>query len=204
MSSETSTDTDRSVRLRSDVKLAPDAAQHGLQPWQFFVLAALGCATAATFLARGQGYLPILLHLRADGGDRCCVGLAVAAADPAARVRPGRSDDDGRAADARGARAREAPGPARYQGARVRPGDGEALRVGLAGDVRPAAGAGRAPDASARRRRRIPRAGRTGTGEAARDYGGRPRRTPAARFCAACGTARDADAKFCKNCGTKL
>jgi hypothetical protein len=27
---------------------------------------------------------------------------------------------------------------------------------------------------------------------------------PAARFCAACGTARDADAKFCKNCGTKL
>jgi len=28
--------------------------------------------------------------------------------------------------------------------------------------------------------------------------------TPAARFCSACGTARDADAKFCKNCGAKL
>ena len=27
---------------------------------------------------------------------------------------------------------------------------------------------------------------------------------PVARFCASCGTARDADAKFCKNCGTKL
>ena len=27
---------------------------------------------------------------------------------------------------------------------------------------------------------------------------------PVARYCAACGTARDADAKFCKNCGTKL
>jgi len=26
----------------------------------------------------------------------------------------------------------------------------------------------------------------------------------AARFCAACGTARDADARFCKNCGTKF
>ena len=26
----------------------------------------------------------------------------------------------------------------------------------------------------------------------------------AARFCAACGAARDADAKFCKNCGTRL
>src|SRR4249920_2319162 len=45
MSSETSTETSR-----------PD---QGLQAWQFFVLAALGCATAATFLARGQGYLPI-------------------------------------------------------------------------------------------------------------------------------------------------
>ena len=27
---------------------------------------------------------------------------------------------------------------------------------------------------------------------------------PAARFCAACATANDADARFCKNCGTKL
>jgi membrane protease subunit (stomatin/prohibitin family) len=27
---------------------------------------------------------------------------------------------------------------------------------------------------------------------------------PVVRFCSACGTERDADAKFCKNCGTKL
>jgi hypothetical protein len=49
MSSETST----KVRLKPDP--TTDAADAGLQPWQFFVLAALGCATAVTFMARGQG-----------------------------------------------------------------------------------------------------------------------------------------------------
>ena len=51
MSSATSTD-DRSVRLQAD---------QGLQPWQFFVLAALGCATAVTFMARGQGPTAVIL-----------------------------------------------------------------------------------------------------------------------------------------------
>ena len=32
-----------------------------LQPWQFFVLAALGCATAVTFISRGQGITTVLL-----------------------------------------------------------------------------------------------------------------------------------------------
>ena len=71
MSSETSTDKVRlkpdtteagsSVRLQPDrgpsVRLQPD---HGLQPWQFFVLAALGCATAVTFIARGQSVTSIV------------------------------------------------------------------------------------------------------------------------------------------------
>ncbi len=34
-----------------------------LQPWQFFTLAALGCATAVTFLVRGQGVTPVVLLL---------------------------------------------------------------------------------------------------------------------------------------------
>jgi hypothetical protein len=53
MSSGTST---KAVRLKADA--APDP---GLQPWQFFVLAALGCATAVTFIARGQGPAAIIL-----------------------------------------------------------------------------------------------------------------------------------------------
>ena len=40
--------------------------------------------------------------------------------------------------------------------------------------------------------------------EVARRLGTAETESPAARFCAACGTARDADAKFCKNCGAKL
>jgi hypothetical protein len=44
------------VRVKADA--APDP---GLQPWQFFVLAALGCATAVTFVARGQGPAAIIL-----------------------------------------------------------------------------------------------------------------------------------------------
>src|SRR5260370_9423808 len=46
-----------------------------LQPWQFFVLAALACATAVTFLARGQGLTPVIL-LTVLMGTAAFVGLA--------------------------------------------------------------------------------------------------------------------------------
>ena len=69
MSSETST---KGVRLKPDttdggvghsggVRLQPDPSDAGLQPWQFFMLAALGCATAVTFMARGQGPTAVIL-----------------------------------------------------------------------------------------------------------------------------------------------
>ena len=41
------------------VRLQPNQA--ALQPWQFFVLAALACATAVTYFARGQGVLAVAL-----------------------------------------------------------------------------------------------------------------------------------------------
>jgi hypothetical protein len=56
MSSETSTSK---VRLKPD--RGTDQTDPGLQPWQFFVLAALGCATAVTFMARGQGATAVVL-----------------------------------------------------------------------------------------------------------------------------------------------
>jgi hypothetical protein len=40
---------------------SPAAGEQGLQPWQFFVLAALGCATAVTFMARNQGPTRVVL-----------------------------------------------------------------------------------------------------------------------------------------------
>ena len=56
MSSGTSTE----VRLKPDTT-REDRANESLQPWQFFVLAALGCATAVTYVARGQGFTSVIL-----------------------------------------------------------------------------------------------------------------------------------------------
>ncbi|MBI3491455.1 MAG: zinc ribbon domain-containing protein [Acidobacteria bacterium] len=59
MSSATSTEK---VRLRPDAAAErPTTNDQRLQPWQFFVLAALGCATAVTFIARGQGVTVVVL-----------------------------------------------------------------------------------------------------------------------------------------------
>lgn len=52
-----------------------DKAQ-GLQPWQFFVLAGLGCATAVTFIARGRDVTSIIL-LSVLMGAAALAGLAV-------------------------------------------------------------------------------------------------------------------------------
>ena len=41
-------------------EISTDKTQ-GLQPWQFFVLAGLGCATAVTFIARGRDVTSIIL-----------------------------------------------------------------------------------------------------------------------------------------------
>ena len=66
MSSETSTKPARPT---------PDGSNAGLQPWQFFVLAALGCATAVTFMARGQGPAAVIL-LGVLMGTAALVGYA--------------------------------------------------------------------------------------------------------------------------------
>src|SRR5260370_41787062 len=72
---DTSPDT-RSVRLPPAFAgdKEPDAST--LQPWQFFVLAALACATAVTFLARGQGITTVVL-LTLLMGATALVGVAV-------------------------------------------------------------------------------------------------------------------------------
>jgi hypothetical protein len=53
MSSAISTDA-ADARVRS-------ASESALQPWQFFVLVALACATTVTFFARGQGVVAVVL-----------------------------------------------------------------------------------------------------------------------------------------------
>src|SRR5580704_13487068 len=63
MSSGIST-SEGGARAVESVRPKPDAtidARDGLEPWQFFVLAALGCATAVTFVARGRGVTSVVL-----------------------------------------------------------------------------------------------------------------------------------------------
>ena len=73
MSSEISTDPARLKANTADAPPKPDAS--ALEPWQFFVLAALGCATAALFASRGQGVTAIVL-LTLLMGATALVGIA--------------------------------------------------------------------------------------------------------------------------------
>ncbi|HKT79878.1 MAG TPA: zinc ribbon domain-containing protein [Vicinamibacterales bacterium] len=84
MSSETSTrGADRGARLGSPASLGSDvelsavneAADQSLQPWQFFVLAGLTCATIVTFIVRGEGLTTVIL-LTLIMGTVAVLGLA--------------------------------------------------------------------------------------------------------------------------------
>lgn len=70
MSSETSTE-----RGRERPDHTTSDAQSRMHPWQFFLLAGLGCATAVTFLARNQGVMSVLL-LSILMGTTAIVGYA--------------------------------------------------------------------------------------------------------------------------------
>jgi hypothetical protein len=192
MSSETSTEK---VRLKADAT--------GLQPWQFFVLAALGCATAVTFMARGQGVAAVIL-LGVLIATVALVGMAALRA-----LRPLVSPEDDRTVMI-----------------------GERTRVALEREKMLALRSikelefdramGKLSDAdwqemSSRLRVRAARLMRqldAGTGyreQIEKDLGKRlggqaaAQAKPAAeRACAACSTANDHDARFCKSCGAKL
>src|SRR5262249_30087029 len=71
MSSATSTEKVRLAPDANKISIGPDA----IQPWQFFVLAALACATAVTFLVRAQGLTAVIL-LTILMGAAALVGLA--------------------------------------------------------------------------------------------------------------------------------
>jgi hypothetical protein len=192
MSSETSTEK---VRLKADAT--------GLQPWQFFVLAALGCATAVTFIARGQGATSVIL-LAALIATAAIVGMAALRA-----LRPLVSPEDDRTVMI-----------------------GERTRVALEREKMLALRSikelefdramGKLSDAdwqemSSRLRVRAARLMRqldAGTGyreqiekDLGKRLGGQPsvHAKPASeRACAACATMNDHDARFCKACGQPL
>jgi hypothetical protein len=190
MSSATSTD---SVRLKPE-----QTTDQSLQPWQFFVLSALVCATVATFLARGQGVAAVVL-LSAMMGATAFVALAVLRS-----VRPlvGAADD------------RTAMIGERTRAALERE---KMLALRAIKELEFDRAMGKLSESdfhemSARLRARAVRLIRqldAGSGYREKIEQELAKRVDAAatgtaRFCAACGTPRDADARFCKNCGSKL
>ena len=204
MSSETSTD----VRL----KPATTGPDHALQPWQFFVLSALGCATAGTFLARGQGVTAIILVSVLMAGA-ALVGLAALRT-----FRPLVSSEDDRVAMV-GQRTRAALEREKlltlktikeleFDRAMGKLSDGDFQEMSTRLRAR-AARLMRQLDASSGFRDQIERdlAKRLGD-SAARSkprYGDdESAKAQPDRVCASCSTANDADARFCKGCGQAL
>jgi hypothetical protein len=193
MSSATSTEK---------IKTAQPAG--GLEPWQFFVLAALGCATAVTFIARGQGPTAIIL-LGVLMATAALVGYTTLRA-----VRPLVSTDEERPASigqrTRAALEREKLLTLRsikeleFDRAMGRLSE-EDFRE-MSGRLRArAAGLIRQLDAGASYRDQIEKDLQKRLGAAADDRG---QKAAAERLCAACSTANDHNAKFCKECGAKL
>jgi hypothetical protein len=232
MSSATSTDK---VRVKQDVAAtrnavraqadAGPASEGGLQPWQFFVLAALGCATAVTFVARGQGPTVIVL-LSVLIGTAGLIGYAALR-----MVRPLVAAEEDRTVmigeRTRVALEREKLLTLRsikeleFDRAMGRLSDSDfhemasRLRARAATLIKQLdAGSGYreqiekdlakrlGPEADARLK-----GSRSADGGESRSADGgdeRSARLSAERLCASCQTANDDDAKFCKSCGARL
>jgi hypothetical protein len=201
-----------SATLTKEVRLKPDttdqrpaasreeSAADGLQPWQFFVLAGLGCATALTFLVRGQGLTTVAL-VGVLMATTVLVGIAALRT-----LRPLVSQDEDRVAMI-GQRTRAALEREKHltlraikdlEFDRAMGKLAESDFVEMSGRLRArAARIIRQLDAGAGYREQIER-------DLAKRLGERAPETSRASACAACSTVNDADAKFCKNCGAKL
>jgi hypothetical protein len=201
MSSEIST---KPVRLKPDTA-APgksDTADAGLQPRQFFVLAALGCATAVTFMARGEGPTAVVL-LGILMATAALVGYAALRA-----LRPLVSPEEDRTVmvgqRTRVALEREKQMTLRsikeleFDRAMGRLSDEDWNE--MSGRLRARAGRlMRQLDAGAGVRDQIEKDLQKRIGEKPE-----PRASVPASSCAACDTTNDPDAKFCKNCGVRM
>lgn len=174
-----------------------------MQPWQFFVLAGLGCATAVTFLVRGQGVLAVLL-LSLLMATTTLVGIAALRA-----IRPLVSEHDDRSVVI-GERTRAA----------LEQEKANTLRTIKELEFDRAMGKMSEEDFHEMSIRLRSRAGRlikqldAGTGYRAKIEADLAKRLGASadgkspahaeRSCPKCATSNDADARFCKNCGERL
>jgi hypothetical protein len=206
MSSEISTERSRhkpkapdtttgSVRLQAD-------RDDSLQPWQLFVLAALACATALTFITRGQGVTAVVLYTVLMGAA-ALVGMAALRA-----VRPLVSSYDDRTSMI-GQRTRVALEREKMLALKSIKELEFDRAMGKLSESDWHEMSGRLRARAARLMRQLD-AGSGYRDQIERDLAkrlGEPVVLAApvtAPTCASCATLNDADARFCKSCGQKL
>ena len=205
MSSATSTSS-----AADAVDVPERAASSSLQPWQFFVLAALICATVLTWIVRGQGVTTVILV------TLLMAGVAIVAVATLRMVRPLVSPSEDRTPVVgewtRAALEREKQLTLRtikeLEFDRSMGKVSEDDHREMAGRLRArAARLIQQLDAGAGYRTKIERDLAKRLGSAATSDAP-PATAPAAaaagRACAECSTVNDTDAKFCKSCGNRL
>ncbi|MBM3773071.1 MAG: zinc ribbon domain-containing protein [Acidimicrobiia bacterium] len=205
MSSATSTKSAPSGSYSTSPAAGAADAEAGLRPWHFFVLAALACATAVTWMARAQG-LTVVLLLTVLMGTVALVAIATFRT-----VRPLVAEEDDRTPMV-GERTRAALEREKVLTLRAikELEFDHAMKKLSEEDFKEMSGRlrGRAArlirqlDAGTGYRQRIEQdlAKRLGTHDAPREAAARS----AGPTCAACATANDVDARFCKSCGARL
>lgn len=196
MSSETSTEHGRHVPV------SPSSSVPGMHPWQFFVLAGLGCATAITFLLRGQGFTVVVLASVLMAATTL-VGMAALRA-----IRPLVSSYEDRGAvigqRTRAALEQEKANTLRtikeleFDRAMGKMSEDDFREMSLRLRAR-ATRLIKQLDAGSSYRTQIEKDLARRLGEA-HDRGS----AAAAHTCPKCSTTNDADARFCKNCGERL
>ncbi len=195
--------------MSSAASTKSDGDQQRLQPWQFFVLTALACATVLTFLARGAGPVPIVMF------TVLMFATALAGLAMLRTIRPLVGPPQELAAEI-GERTRtflerekmlalRAIKELEFDKAMGKVSEEDFLE--MTGRLRARAGRiMRQIDAGSGYRAAIEKdlAKRLAEKRPADQASGTPAGTRASRACAACSTANDPDARFCKACGAKL
>ncbi len=199
MSSETSTEAP-SAGANAGRLLADQRADNGLEPWQFFVLAALGCSTAALFARRGQGSSAVVL-LTILMGATALVGLAVLR-----MLRPLVGAEEDRTSMI-GQRTRAALEREKMLALRSIKELEFDRAMGKLSDADWRDMSGRLRARASRLMRQLD-AGSGYRGQIERDLAKRlGEAAPAPKSsaaCPSCATVNDPDARFCKGCGSKL
>jgi hypothetical protein len=196
MSSATSTSaaSPADARTQNDEREGAD----GLRPWQFFVLAGLGCATALAYLAAGRGVISIILL------TVLMAAAAIAGMAALRMVRPLVSSDEERV-NAMGQRVRVALEREKLLTLRAIKDLEFDRAMGKLSEADWQEMSGRLRARAASLIRRLDATGDYRSqieAEVAKRLESRGAAT--APLCAKCSTGNDADAKFCKNCGERL